>query len=282
MCGGARSSTRLKTNSTGDAIYSSNYEPFDPSNGESGSEDYRYTGKQEDPSGLYYFGARYYNPVLGRFITRDTVFGDLTDPQSQNRYVYCMNNPHKYTDPNGNRAVSFTISGDIGASIPSRIIYGVKAPTVGGKIKGEIGFVIVSDMEGTWDFGWTASSGTGFMTGAEISLSVKGTVYPDIKEIETLNGESVDVEIQLGQHEIATSVSPYNHPDQPNTATGSYSYSFAGLGGGSGGGVVYKKSGAVSLFKFKSPWYRLRDAWYSLKDNWVEDSTYEYNGDPQE
>ena len=69
--------------------------------GGSGSEDYRYTSKPEDPKGLYYYGARYYNPVLGRFITRDTVFGDLTDPQSQNRYVYCMNNPHKYTDPDG-------------------------------------------------------------------------------------------------------------------------------------------------------------------------------------
>ena len=70
--------------------------------GESGSEDYRYTGKHEDPSGLYYFGARYYNPVLGRFTTRDTVFGDLSDPQSQNRYVYCQNNPQKYVDPTGN------------------------------------------------------------------------------------------------------------------------------------------------------------------------------------
>lgn len=65
------------------------------------SEDYRYTGKHEDPSGLYYFGARYYDPLTGRFTTRDTVFGDITDPQSQNRYVYCLNNPHKYVDPNG-------------------------------------------------------------------------------------------------------------------------------------------------------------------------------------
>ena len=74
---------------------------LDPSITESGSEDYRYTGKPEDPSGLYYYGARYYDPLIGRFTTRDTVFGGLGDPQSQNRYAYCRNNPHKYIDPTG-------------------------------------------------------------------------------------------------------------------------------------------------------------------------------------
>jgi hypothetical protein len=36
-------STRLKTNSTGGVVYESNYEPYGPSYGESGSEDYKYT-----------------------------------------------------------------------------------------------------------------------------------------------------------------------------------------------------------------------------------------------
>jgi len=54
---------------------------------------------------LYHFGARYYNPVLGRFITRDTVFGDLSNPQSLNPYVYCVNNPLRYLDPNGKQAI---------------------------------------------------------------------------------------------------------------------------------------------------------------------------------
>jgi RHS repeat-associated protein len=93
------------TAENGSTIYENNYEPFGPSSDESGSEDYRYTGKPEDTTGLYYFGARYFDPDVGRFITRDTVFGEISDPQSQNRYVYCMNNPHKYTDPNGRFAI---------------------------------------------------------------------------------------------------------------------------------------------------------------------------------
>ena len=96
-------STRLKTAANGSAIYESNYEPFGPSSGESGSEDYRYTGKQEDTTGLYYYGARYYDPDVGRFITRDTFPGYRRNPQSLNKYIYCLNNPHKYNDPTGNQ-----------------------------------------------------------------------------------------------------------------------------------------------------------------------------------
>lgn len=94
-------STRLKTDSGGSSVFSRNYEPFGPDHGGSGSEEYKYTGKREDPSGLYYYGARYYDPNVGRFITEDPVPGGLMDPQSLNRYVYCRNNPHKYTDPDG-------------------------------------------------------------------------------------------------------------------------------------------------------------------------------------
>ena len=83
-------STRLKTNSSGGIVYEPNYEPYGPGSGESGSEDYRYTGKREDLTGLYYFGARYYDPATGRFTTMDTVFGDLSDPQSLNRYSKVM------------------------------------------------------------------------------------------------------------------------------------------------------------------------------------------------
>jgi hypothetical protein len=38
---------------------------------------------------------------IGRFITEDPIFGDLTDPQSLNKFPYCRNNPQKYIDPDG-------------------------------------------------------------------------------------------------------------------------------------------------------------------------------------
>jgi RHS repeat-associated protein len=161
-------STRLKTNSTGGVIYESNYEPYGPEHGESGSEEFRYTGNQEDMTGLYYFGARYYDPVTGRFTTRDSTFGDLSDPQSLNRYTYCRNNPHKYTDPDGKEPISavigsaIVIGGTLG-SLTRLTLYAFdcvirnEAPTLKGVAKAGV---------------------TGFISGATSSVAAVVTVSP--------------------------------------------------------------------------------------------------------
>jgi hypothetical protein len=43
----------------------------------------------------------YYDPELGRFIQPDTIIPNLSNPQSYNRYSYCVNDPLRYTDPTG-------------------------------------------------------------------------------------------------------------------------------------------------------------------------------------
>jgi hypothetical protein len=48
-----------------------------------------------------YYGARWYDPELGRFISEDPATADPNDPLSINRYIYCRNNPLIYTDPTG-------------------------------------------------------------------------------------------------------------------------------------------------------------------------------------
>ena len=63
---------------------------------------YYFTGKKtDDESGLIYFGARYYDPKLGRFITPDTIIQNPYDPQTLNRYSYTSNNPINRVDPDG-------------------------------------------------------------------------------------------------------------------------------------------------------------------------------------
>ncbi|MHB8702452.1 MAG: RHS repeat-associated core domain-containing protein [Nitrososphaerales archaeon] len=76
-----------------------------------GYESFMYTGKQFDPStGLYYYGARFYDDVLGRFITEDTNTGSREDPQSLNRYIYARDNPMSLVDPSGHMFT--TLSGN--------------------------------------------------------------------------------------------------------------------------------------------------------------------------
>src|SRR2546429_4134197 len=46
-------------------------------------------------------GARNYDPAQGRFVTRDSIFGDPRSPMSLNQFVYGEDNPVSLSDPNG-------------------------------------------------------------------------------------------------------------------------------------------------------------------------------------
>jgi len=55
--------------------------------------------------GLYYQRARWYNPVTGRFMTRDPYAGSIYAPASLHRYNYARSNPVNYIDPSGRGAM---------------------------------------------------------------------------------------------------------------------------------------------------------------------------------
>jgi RHS repeat-associated protein len=63
---------------------------------------YKFTYKEKDNTGLDYFGARFYDPEVGRFITPDPA------KVGSNWYAYCNNNPLDYIDPNGKYPLSVT------------------------------------------------------------------------------------------------------------------------------------------------------------------------------
>jgi RHS repeat-associated protein len=61
-----------------------------------------FTGQEADPlTGLYYYQARYYDPVSGQFLSADSVQGN---GQGMDPYAYVGNNPESWTDPTGQRA----------------------------------------------------------------------------------------------------------------------------------------------------------------------------------
>jgi RHS repeat-associated protein len=63
---------------------------------------YKFTAQEDDDTtGLYYYGARFYDPEVGRFITPDSMVPDPENTQHFNRYMYCSGNPVKYNDPSG-------------------------------------------------------------------------------------------------------------------------------------------------------------------------------------
>lgn len=93
------------TNSAAARVLHLSYYPFGKTRLQEGSVDipHKYTGQElDDSTDLYYYGARYYDPVLGRFIQADRLVPNFADPQSLNRYTYARGNPVLYTDPEGN------------------------------------------------------------------------------------------------------------------------------------------------------------------------------------
>ena len=97
------STSLVKENGSADATYQ--YTDFGETtiNGDNKVEnEVCYTGGIYDQStGLYYLNARYYNPEDGRFVTEDTYRGETNEPDTQNLYVYCADNPVNYVDPSG-------------------------------------------------------------------------------------------------------------------------------------------------------------------------------------
>ena len=56
------------------------------------------------------YKARFYSPMLGRFIQPDTITPG--GPQGLNRFSYTLNNPLRYTDPSGHKACTIIDNGD--------------------------------------------------------------------------------------------------------------------------------------------------------------------------
>ncbi|MBM4461574.1 MAG: RHS repeat-associated core domain-containing protein, partial [Chloroflexi bacterium] len=69
---------------------------------------YRFTGQRLEQRlgapeggldrGLYFYGARWYDSSLGRFLSPDPIVPSPGNPQSLNRYAYVLNNPLRFVN----------------------------------------------------------------------------------------------------------------------------------------------------------------------------------------
>ncbi len=89
-------SRRVVLDSSGAVIDRYRYSAWGVATQDAGSDDYRsFTGKDYDATGLIYFNARYYDPVVGRFVTEDPA------RKGTGWYTYCENDPVNRVDLKG-------------------------------------------------------------------------------------------------------------------------------------------------------------------------------------
>jgi RHS repeat-associated protein len=130
-------SIRVVTDGSGAYLKYHVYYPFGEEAGtEWEDEAMKFTGHERDLEGttdtdddLDYMHARYYSPIVGRFLSVDPVEGKLGTSQNWNRYSYVLNNPMIYIDPNGLDVLGYQLI----TSGPNRVL---TAPT-GGEIPKE-------------------------------------------------------------------------------------------------------------------------------------------------
>lgn len=110
-------STRAVTSAAGEVQARRDYFPFgeeiqgdvggrttDQRYGSNDGVRQRFTSAERDgETGLDFMQARYYSSTTGRFTRPDPILssGITTNPQTWNRYSYCLNNPLSYVDPTG-------------------------------------------------------------------------------------------------------------------------------------------------------------------------------------
>ncbi len=100
----ALGSTVAATDESGALLWKEAYRPYGERirKDDGDTNELWYTGKlHEEAMGLSYFGARWYDPTIGRFMAIDPVGVDEGNIHSFNRYAYANNNPYKFVDPDG-------------------------------------------------------------------------------------------------------------------------------------------------------------------------------------
>jgi RHS repeat-associated protein len=149
-----------------------------------------FTGYQSDNiTDLYYAQARYYNPSVGRFGATDVIKGYAVLPITLNEYAYCINNPKKYVDLDGEfftlitaavGAVAGAVTGGISSYVTTgSVCWGVVATgAIVGGVTGFTGGVVAGIVAGTV----TNSHANQLPTSRDVTDEVNAALRPTVQE----------------------------------------------------------------------------------------------------
>ena len=86
---------------SGASVDRASYFPFGGMR-DTGKERFSFNGKEKDEStSIYFFESRFYWYKIAHFSQPDTIYPNLYEPASLNRYAFVKNNPVKFADPTG-------------------------------------------------------------------------------------------------------------------------------------------------------------------------------------
>ena len=167
------------TNEQGNVIWRETYQPYGERIQKSpaaATNTRWHTGHVLDPeTGLQYAGARYYDPVIGRFMAVDPQDYQEGQRHTYNRYAYGANNPYKYVDPDGRAVSGFAWAFGVGVTL-----YDMSKP-VPLDVHGDAPLVSIS-----YPMGPLGGIGGGAKVGTSVVTEGGDTVIGRVKDLQNL------------------------------------------------------------------------------------------------
>ena len=162
---------------------------------------YLFNGKELDSeTGLYYYGARYYDPRVSLWLNVDPLAEKTHDP-----YGYVWNNPIRFIDPTGmeatstdvrkNKDGSYTVMGAYNDGDTNIYVVDSKGKRTGGVIgrtMRDTDFMLTNDSDGTF-------SGHSETTFRLDGLTVSGSVKPNEHTTASIYGADAQKLLDWGQ-----------------------------------------------------------------------------------
>jgi RHS repeat-associated protein len=228
------------TTTGGNVSWREDYTPYgeerqDPA---ANDNDESFTGHiKDDATGLTYMQARYFDPVIGRFLSGDPVGFSEDAPQMFNRYSYTLNDPINAFDPDGERTIWLQVDAWLGET-PTKAPDGHRREgfknnmLMGRELTGGIYISVPTARGQRWDLGIFGSYGKTRGVGGGVGADV-GTQNGDDRD---LDGKSAVYNGDLG---LGGSLI---RDGEGNTIGGT-----AGIGPGLGGSRAEITTGAVGL-----------------------------------
>lgn len=171
---------------------------------------YKYSGKElDEENGLdwYYFGARYYDPEIARWLAVDP--WAIKYP-SLSPYNYCANNPIRYKDPNGRFLYDYNDTWISANEAFNLLISGIRSHYEGKFWGSVLGFKEGGNFIDLFDFvspGWSRRSSTMGTSGITFDENIIGDLISvgvntnlqnqEITEINVASGEIDGEEVQI-------------------------------------------------------------------------------------
>jgi RHS repeat-associated protein len=181
------------------------YDPFGggAAGGDASTNPIGFTGRENDPTGLMYYRARYYSPTLQRFISEDPISFEGGD----NLYAYAADSPTNYTDPSGNNPI-------------------LVGCLVGGLTDGAMEYLSQRLSGRKVDWGWGGVGGAaalgcamgavaGFLKGARAVSCAANSFTPDTLVVMADGSRRRIADIRAGDRVLAA---PESDPDAAPTA----------------------------------------------------------------